>query len=182
MSRKYKFHDLDSLYFITSTTVNWVDVFIRDVYREIILNSIKYCQKEKGLDVYSWCLMTSHLHMIVGSHKSPLDDIIRDFKSFTSYELKSAITFNETESRKEWMLPIFIEAGRRNFNNVKWQFWQQNNHPIVLDTNESFDNTLNYIHMNPVEAGFVSGAQYYPFSSAIDYSGGKGLLDVIVVD
>ena len=85
MGRKYLIRDQQAIYFLTFTVINWIDLFIRDPYREIFVESIKYCQKEKGLEVYGWCLMTSHVHMIMGSTGiMRLEGIIRDLKSFTS--------------------------------------------------------------------------------------------------
>ena len=91
MSRKYKFHDNDKLYFISFATVYWIDVFIREEYEEVILESWKYCQEKKGLEIYGWCIMTSHIHMIIGTKKNKLEDIVRDMKSYTSTTLKKSI-------------------------------------------------------------------------------------------
>ena len=54
------------VYFVTDTVVDWVDIFPRPVYKHIIIESLQYCQKEKGLVVYAWVLMSNHLHAIVG--------------------------------------------------------------------------------------------------------------------
>ena len=83
MSRKYKFHDNDKLYFISLATVYWIDVFIREAYMEVIIESWKHCVEKKGLLVYGWCIMPSHVHMIIGSNKNKLEDIVRDMKSYT---------------------------------------------------------------------------------------------------
>ena len=73
------------LYFTTSTVVDWVDVFTRPEYKHIILESLAYCQENKGLDIYAWVLMTNHLHMIVGTKNDEaiISDILRDFKKYT---------------------------------------------------------------------------------------------------
>ncbi len=132
MSRKYKFHDQDALYFVSFATVNWVDVFTRNVYRYVVLDSLKYCSTNKGMELYAWCIMSNHVHLIIGSKGKPMQDIIRDLKSFTSRTIKDEIANNPQESRKEWMLSMFTRAGRQNGNNHDWQFWQQNNQPIEL--------------------------------------------------
>ncbi len=75
MSRKYKFHDNDKLYFISFAVVNWIDVFIRDEYKQELIKSWEYCIEHKGLQVYSWCIMTSHVHMIIGTSHKNLDEI-----------------------------------------------------------------------------------------------------------
>jgi REP element-mobilizing transposase RayT len=185
MSRKYKINDDEKLYFVSFATVFWVDVFIREEYREIIIDSLKYCQKNKGLEIYAWCIMPSHLHLIIGTNDKPLSDILRDFKSFTSRELRAAINRHPTESRKKWMLRIFEWQGQRNSNNLDWQFWQQDNHPIVLFNNFMMDQKLEYIHQNPVVAGFVDDASAWLYSSARDYDDTKkekGLLDILFIN
>jgi REP element-mobilizing transposase RayT len=82
MGRKYSFRDNRQLYFVTFTVVHWVDVFIREDYRKILYESIKYCQTNKGLEVYAYCIMTSHVHLIIGTENGSLSDIVRDFKSY----------------------------------------------------------------------------------------------------
>jgi len=69
MSHKYKFHDNDKLYFLSFATVYWIDVFIREEYNQIIIDSWKHCQENKGLEIYGWCIMTSHVHIIIGRQK-----------------------------------------------------------------------------------------------------------------
>mgnify|MGYP003662461042 FL=1 len=85
---------------------------------------------------------------------------------------------NHTESRRNWMLWLFESAGKKNSNNKKYQFWQQDNHPIELSTNHMMDQRLEYLHNNPVVERIVNEAEHYVYSSAINYARGKGLLDV----
>ena len=99
--------------------------------------------------------MSSHIHMIIGSKGRPLDKIVGEMKSFTSSSLRKAIETHSEESRREWMLEMMRQAGFKNSNNNDWQLWQQDNHPIELLNLEMFHQKLNYIHYNPVEAGFV---------------------------
>ena len=101
MSRKYKFHNPEGLYFVSFATVYWIDVFIRNEYKNVLIESWKYCQKNKGLNIHAWVLMTSHVHMIISSQAGKPEDIMRDMKSFTSNRLKKEISENPKESRKE---------------------------------------------------------------------------------
>jgi len=180
MSRKYKFHNQDKPYFVTFATVNWIDVFTRRIYKDILINCINYCIQNKGLIVYGWCIMTNHLHLIIGTKDKTMQDIMRDLKGFTSKAILKSIEENPQESRKEWMLWMFKRAGERNSNNKNYQFWQQHNQPIEIDSNEIFDQKLNYIHSNPVEAGFVDVEVHYIYSSARDYAGEKGFIKMEV--
>jgi putative transposase len=172
MSRKYKIRDQDKLYFVTFTVIRWLDVFTRNVYKDIFLDSLRYCQIHKGLELCAYCIMPSHIHLIIGRNKAPLlNGIIRDIKKYTSIKIIEAIESNDEESRKELFLYLFKKAGTYNNKNTTFQFWQQNNHPIELVTNEMIDQRLDYIHNNPVEAGIVLSPEHYLYSSAINYAG-----------
>ncbi|MFN8349046.1 MAG: transposase [Spirosomataceae bacterium] len=171
----------EGLYFITFATIQWVDVFTRSGYIDIVLESLKYCQKEKGLRVHAWCIMSNHIHLMISTklnhHPS---DVLRDFKKFTSKQIITAIENKELhESRRSWMLWLFRQAGDSNAKNTHYQFWQQENHPIELISNKFIDQKLTYIHENPVKAGLVDEPWEYRFSSARDYmSNRQGLLEI----
>jgi len=181
MSRKYKFYNSEGIYFVSFATVNWIDVFTRRCYKDILVDSLRYCQAHKGLELYAWVIMTNHVHLIMGSTKQDLAGIIRDLKKHTSKQIIKNITENPQESRKEWMLWMFERAGKRNSNNQNYQFWQQHNHPIELTNPTIVAQKLAYLHQNPVEAGFVSEPEDYWYSSAKDYAGQKGFLDLIFI-
>lgn len=107
----------------------------------------------------------------------------KNIKSFTAIKLINAIINNPKESRKEWMLYLFEKHGALNKTNYRYQFWQHENHPVLLDHyNDSFRDRLNYLHQNPVRAGFVTEPQFWQYSSAMDYYGvGKGMLEVLIL-
>ena len=183
MSRKYKFRGNDELYFTTQTIVHWIDVLTRTEYKNIILDSLKHCQEKKGLELYAWVIMTNHMHMVVGTNKNPLKDIMRDFKSYSSRKIREAIVANPKESRKEWMVSMLEHAGIMNPNNNDWQLWQQDNHPVHLYDGKITKQKVNYIHNNPVRAGFVAEPQHWIYSSAGDYlENRRGLIDINILD
>jgi len=176
MSRKYKFRDQSANYFVSFATVFWVDVFTRREYKDLMVDSLNYCIINKGLIIYGWVIMSNHVHLIMGTSDMNLQDIMRDLKKFTSKAIIDAIKANQQESRKEWMLNIFATAGFNNSNNKRYQFWQQHNQPIVLNNADIFEQKINYIHENPVKAGYVDNAIDYPYGSARDYADEKGLV------
>lgn len=184
MSSKYKFTDKEAIYFTTSTVVGWTDIFTRDIYRGILLDSIRHCQLYQGLKIHAWVLMTNHLHLICSC--KPGNDIamvLRNMKSFTAKELINAVINNLKESRKENMLNVFESEGKKSSSNFRFKFWEHENHPVMLDSTEVFNQRLNYIHQNPVTAGFVTEASHWKLSSAIDYfTKEKGMLDLIILD
>jgi putative transposase len=179
MSRKYKFHNKEGLYFVSFAVINWIDVFVRDVYSTIITDSLNFCIKEKGMELYCWCLMPSHVHLIFRDKNSDPSKLLKEFKTFTSKKVRAAIETNSQESRKEWMLAMMKEAGDNNSNVHHYQFWQQHNQPIELWSAQVIEQKADYIHNNPVEGGFVVYAEDWKYSSAVDYSGGKGLVNIL---
>ncbi len=182
MSTKYKFRDQEKLYFVTFAVVYWIDLFIRNEYKEVLLDSWRFCMANKGLEIYGWCIMPSHVHMIIGTHGEKMEHILRDTKRHTSETLHLAIRRHPGESRKEWLLELMRRAGTANSNNRGFQLWQQDNHPIELPTPERLQQKLDYIHKNPVAGGFVYKPQDYVYSSAGDYyEGKKGLIDIQLI-
>lgn len=177
MSEKYKVQDSGALHFVTITVVGWVDLFIRRAYKDLILDSLRYCQKEKGLKVYAWVIMTSHIHLIVSNEEEKLSSVIRDFKTFTSKGLIKLIK-EVPESRREWMLKKFAYEANQNVRGTNYKLWQDGFHPVELSSNEMMEQRLDYIHLNPVQEGVVEEAEHYLYSSARDYAGIAGLLKV----
>ncbi|GEO08677.1 REP-associated tyrosine transposase [Segetibacter aerophilus] len=165
----YKIRDQHAVHFITFGVVEWVDVFTRRTYADIAIQSLLYCINNKELRLHGWCIMSNHIHLIISTANGNLSDILRDFKKFTSKEIITTIENNKQESRKNWMLWIFKKAGEKNSRNKQYQFWQQDNHPILLETVEFTLDKLNYMHNNPVKAGIVEKAEEYLLSSARDY-------------
>ena len=171
MARKYAIHDPNEIYFVTFTVVNWIDVFTRDMYREVVIDSICFCQQKKGLEVFAYCLMTNHIHLVIRAKEGfDLSDIIRDLKRFTSSKIRKAIEENNKESRRDWMLYLFGRVGKFNKRNKDFQFWRQDNHPIFLNTMEIVHQRIQYTHQNPVKAGFVEDAEHWIWSSARAYA------------
>lgn len=183
MSGKYKFHNPEGIYFVSFAVVGWADVFTRNIYKEILSDSIRHCQKEKGLIIHAWVIMSNHVQLVISRNSNvALEDIMRDMKKFTAHKIIGAIMENTQESRKEWLLEMFEKHGRINSNNTKYQFWQQDNHPIELSDNKMKDERLDYLHNNPVKAGNVYKPEEYIYSSAIDYCDEKGLLEIVRIE
>ena len=174
------------------TVVDWIDLFTRLTQKQLIVDSLKYCQENKGLNIFGWCLMPSHLHLIANT-KIPfdLDDVVRDFKRHTS---KHAILLiqNEPESRRECLpalrlqaglLDKFAHAGKTHPKNKNHKVWRDKNHAIELFTEKVTWQKLKYIHRNPVVDKIVYNEQdylpdNYRDSSARNYYGLPNVLEI----
>ena len=177
-SENYKVVKQNAPYFLTFTVTDWVDVFTRLNYRNIIVDSLAFCRMNKGLKLYAWCLMTNHIHLLC-SVEPPfrMTDFIRDFKQFTAKKVLKDIQ-TMPESRRDWMLYRFEYAGKFDNRIEKYRFWQDKSHPIELTTTEMIEQRINYIHENPVRTGLVARAEDYLYSSARNYAGLSNVLEI----
>jgi REP element-mobilizing transposase RayT len=182
MSEKYKFNDPNGIYFVTTTVVGWIDLFTRSELKHVIIDSLQYCQKQKGLIIHAWCIMPSHLHLIISTKGEPLSNILRDFKKFTAKELVKVID-RIHESRKGWLLDFFMDVANGLNRVADYKVWQDGNHPLLLSTNQMLQQKLDYLHDNPVVAEIVDEPEEYRYSSARDYyTKKKGPLEIVFID
>lgn len=180
MLTKYQIENESDCYFLTLQIVEWVDLFSRKCYRDIVIDSLKFCTENKGLIIYSYVIMSNHIHLIVKSNTDNLSGTIADFKSFTAKAFLKTIHL-VPESRRNWMLNIFKNSAEKNSQNANFQIWLRQNHAEHIHSKKFFLQKLNYIHNNPVRAGIVQKPSDYLHSSAGDYSNKKGLVAIKVI-
>jgi REP element-mobilizing transposase RayT len=178
MSTKYKARDNNKAYFITITTVEWVDLFTRLNHKYTIVNALKYCQENKGLEIYAYVLMPSHLHMLCRVKEGfNFSDMIRDFKKHTSKALIQNIK-EQVESRREWLLGFFSKACEHLKREQSYKVWQDGYHAEEISSNKFIYQKLNYIHNNPVKDKIVEKPEDYLFSSARNYAELESFLQI----
>ncbi len=181
MSEGFQIYKQDAAYFLTFTVVGWVDIFSRDEYKQLICESLNYCTENKGLEIFAYVIMSNHIHLFARAKEGNLSDIIRDFKKFTSGKLLSLIRKGR-ESRKEWMLHLFRKAAACRPEKSTMQIWQYDNHPIEIYSVKWTREKIQYIHFNPVEQGLIARPEDYRYSSAFDYSGGRGHVSISLIN
>ncbi len=172
--------DKQACYFITFNTVDWIDVFIRPVYKQIVVHSLNHFIANKGLTVYGWCLMTNHLH-IVGQARDGacLAEIEHEYKTFTTNKIFEAID-TEPEVRRKWMLERFESFSNFFSHSKKLKLWQNLTNPVFIDTRKPSNlvEHIEYLQQNPVRDRIVEVAADYLYSSARDYAGTRGLVNI----
>lgn len=181
MSQGYQIQNPAATYYLTLQVIDWVDVFTRKAYRDIVLDSLTYCRQHKSLDVYAYVVMSNHLHLIVRARQENLPDILRDFKKFTASHILKLIADNEVESRSDWLLKRFEFAAQRHVRNSIHQFWTHENHAVEIFTARFLHQKRDYIHLNPVRAGWVEEPQDYLYSSARNYGGRPPLIEIDII-
>lgn len=170
-------------YFLTFTVVDWLDVFGRKHCRDIVIDSLKYCVKNKGLILYCYVIMPNHMHLVVQAAEGSfgLSGLIRDFKRHTSKQITLWMLGSKKESRRSWMLDIFKRNANQTYRNETFKVWKHGSKPIYLFNQEIFEQKVQYIHMNPVKAGLVRLSHDYLYSSAGNYMGREdNMMDVTI--
>ena len=176
MAYAYKIHDQQGLYFITCTVHQWVDVFTRKDYADIVVQSLRFCQENKGLEIYAWVIMSNHIHLIISCREGfNLSDVLRDFKKYTATQVVEFISENKLESRRSWLMWLFKPKEGITF-------WQPDNHAKETNSRDFFMQKMQYIHQNPVRAGLVDREEAWMYSSARDFYNMKGLLKLSYFD
>jgi len=176
-SNGYKIRDQGATYFLTFTTVGWIDIFSRKIYRDILLDSFSFCRNKKDLLVGAYVIMSNHLHTIWTAKNNNLSDIVRDFKTHTSKTIYLEIQC-DVESRRHWMNHMFKYYAYSSSNHTNFKLWTNDNRPEEIFSEHFLKQKLNYIHENPVRAGITQFPEEYLYSSALDYSGKPGLIEI----
>jgi REP element-mobilizing transposase RayT len=178
MSTGYQINDQEGLYYLTFQIVDWIDIFTRQVYRDIVIESFRYSIQYKDFSLFAFVIMSNHVHLIAQSNVGRLSDTVRDIKKFTSKRILETIE-SFPESRKEWMLNRFSFSARQTKHNKTYQLWTHENHAVYLYSPEFILEKIDYLHNNPVRAGLVEKPEEYIYSSARYYAGLECLLPII---
>jgi REP element-mobilizing transposase RayT len=180
MSTGYQIKDQKALYFLTFQVVDWIDIFTRKVYKDILIDSFKYCIENKEFQIFAYVIMSNHVHIITNNCEGKLSENIRDIKKFTSKKIVETIQ-EISESRKEWILNRFKFNASRLKANKNYQVWTHENHAILLYSNNFIREKIEYIHDNPVRAGIVEKPEDYLYSSARNYASLKAPIEISVL-
>ena len=181
MGHAYRIHKQDAAYFVTFTVVDWIDLFTRPEYKYFLCESLNYCIRKKSLKIFSYVMMTNHIHLLCRAEEGKLSNIVRDFKKYTTGKLISMILTGR-ESRREFLLEKFSHHGQQNKLNTKYQIWQNGSHAEEVFEPKFTLSKIQYIHHNPVEAGLVTYPHEYRFNSAQNYVGIRGPVDIEVLE
>lgn len=169
---RYKIYDTSFPYFLTMTVVDWLPIFANQEVADIILNSLQYLQEEKKAKLYAYVIMKNHLHCVVQS-----DDLKKVIQSFKSYTARAIIDYF-TERQNVDILRKLKQNKLSFKTKSEYQVWQEGSHPEEITTDAMMQQKIEYIHNNPVRKGYVEEASDWQYSSAQNYEGKQGLLNV----
>ncbi len=168
---RYRFAQTTMPHFMTCTVLHWIPVFTRPETVQILLDSLTYLIHD-GLKLYAYVILENHMHLLAQSGQ--LDHDITRFKSYTARNLIRFLSEKKVQTILD-QLAFYKKAHKRD---RPYQFWQEGVHPEWIQSEEMMRQKIEYIHQNPVQRGYVDRAEHWRYSSARDYLGMKGLVEV----
>jgi len=169
MSTGYQIKYQQGLYYLTFQVVDWLDIFTRQVYRDIVIDSFRYAIEFNEFQLFAYVIMSNHIHLTANSAIGKLSNTIGDIKKYTGKRIIETIQ-SMNESRSKWLLNRFEFRAKQHKKNKKYQVWTHENHAIHLYSTEFTAEKLDYLHQNPVKAGIVVNPEDYLYSSARNYA------------
>ena len=163
MRSRYYVREKDQAHFITSTIVEWLPVFTSSECCDILVQSLDYCRREKGVRIYAWVIMENHFHAVL--HADELSRAVTDLKKFTARRLLARL---QTE-RRGWLVDRLIANRAAHKHDSIAQVWQEGFHPQALYSDETMLQKIDYIHANPVRRGWVTASEHWRYSSAHEW-------------
>ena len=160
MRSRYYVREQGQAHFVTSTIVEWLPVFTSPACCDILVQSLDYCRRNKGVSIYAWVIMENHFHAVLQAEE--LSRAVTDLKKFTARHLLAKL---QTE-RRGWLVERLIANRAAHKHESIAQVWQEGFHPQAIYSDEVMLQKINYIHANPVRRGWVSAAEHWRYSSA----------------
>jgi REP element-mobilizing transposase RayT len=169
---RYKVYDRKEPHFVTFTILNWLPVFTRKESVDVVIDTLKYLRKSDKLKIYAYVFLENHLHMVLKS-----SDLVLSVQKFKSYTAKEIISLLKKAGASK-LLEQFLFNKKSHKNQSRYQIWEEGYAPKMILGEEMMRNKIEYIHQNPVKRGFVDEPWHWRYSSARNYQGMDGLIDV----
>ena len=174
-----KIEDEHEIHFLTLNTVESIDIFSVKKYRDIVLKHLGLLNDEKGLEIFSWCIMTNRIHLILRSSENfTLSVLLDELRQSCKKEIVKAILTSSTDKRQHWLLGNMMDAAKKNNSTSTYELWQPSNNPIIIEEASDFHQMSTYIHDVPVVDGIVENPEEYLYSSARNFYDLEGLIEI----
>ncbi len=172
MRAGYKIYDKDGIYFITSSIVEFIPVFVDDKMFRIITDSLEFCRNEMNLKIFAYVIMDNHFHAALSAPE--LTKVMKNFKRYTANRI-----LKELKTKKNsWLLNQLNYWKKGHKSNSYYQVWQEGFHPQQIKDADMLRQKVKYIHYNPVRRGLVKAPEYWKYSSASNYAGQESVIEI----
>lgn len=169
---RYKLHEPWYPYLLTSSFVHGLPLFSIPEIALFVIGAIKHHQSQNGLKVYAWCIMENHFHLI-----AEYEDLKMCMQSIKSYTAKQILDLLKSKNNQLYLKQLSYSR-KRGKKESAYQVWQEGYHPKQISTEKMLHQKINYVHFNPVKRGYMDKPEDWRYSSARDYSGGNGFINI----
>ncbi|MFK5976953.1 MAG: transposase [Sulfurovum sp.] len=169
---RYKIYEPTHPHFVTCTVLHWLPIFTNQTSVQIIIDCLKFLQNKDNLKIYAFVILENHLHMVIQS-----DDLPKTMESFKKYTANEILKLLK-EKNIQTLLEQFKFYKKAHKKDKEYQIWQEGYQPKLIQNSAIMKNKIEYIHNNPIKRGFVDEPWHWKYSSARDYEGMQGLIDI----
>ena len=169
---RYSIRESHCPHFITATINNWLPVFTQPEAVNIILDSWRFLQQKSWFEIFGYVILENHLHLVARS-----EDLSGDIWRFKSYTAKQILAYLKDQKATR-LLHLLAYTKRPHKTESNYQVWEEGSHPQRIDNETVLLQKLDYIHQNPVKRGYVDAAEHWRYSSARNYAGQEGLIEI----
>ncbi len=169
---RYKIYETTHPHFVTCTILHWLPLFTRQESVQIILDCLKFLQEKDNLKLYAYVILENHLHMVISS-----DDLHKTMQSFKQYTAKQLLELLKKENVTT-LLEQLAFYKKAHHQEKSYQVWEEGYQPKLIQDEAMMKIKVDYIHNNPVKRGYVDEDIHWRYSSARDYNGMIGLIEI----
>ncbi len=171
---RYKIFENSYPHFLTCTIVNWLPLFSNPHHVQIVFDSLRFLQQHNRIELYAYIVMENHLHLIASS-----EDLAGEVAKFKSFTARSIID-HLLEIKAVTILKNLAFYKAPHKTDRDYQFWQEGSHPQMIQNEPMMRQKIEYIHNNPIRRGYVDQAEHWRYSSARNYAGQEGILEITI--
>ena len=170
---RYKTNQDGTTYFITSSVINWLPLFAVPELAKIVMDSLIFMHENRRMAIHAWVIMETHLHLVASS-----PDMASQMRNMKAYTARQIVDYLK-QSGPETLLTQMRFYKKQHKKEQSYQVWQEGFHPKQILDSTMLNKKMEYIHYNPVKRGYVDKPEHWRYSSAKDYTGGKGLTPIV---
>jgi putative transposase len=171
---RYRITEPSQPHFLTCTVVAWLAVFTRPQTVQIVLDSWKFLQESGRIKLYGYVILENHFHLVAQA-----EDLVKEIGDFKSYTARRIIDYLREQGAKTLLQELEFYKLRHRGDSQKYQLWQEGSHPQLIQGEEMLRQKIEYMHNNPVKRGYVDDPVHWRYSSARNYAGLPGLVDIV---
>jgi REP element-mobilizing transposase RayT len=170
---RYRIFETEYPYFMTCTIVGWLPVFTRQEAVRILFDCWKFLRENKEFKLYGYVVLENHIHLVASAPDLP--NVMKSFKMYTACQIIDLLE----RLKATVLLQQLRDYKLAHKTDSEYQVWQEGSMPKRIGHSEVMRQKLEYMHYNPVKRGYVDDPLHWRYSSARNYAGLQGLVDVI---